>query len=168
MSGYWRDEEATAQVLGGGYLRTGDQGYWREHGGKRYFFITGRIKELIIRAGANVAPREVEDELALSNDHAVVGFAHDATGEEVGLYVKGPLSATQLGSLEAKLEQIPFSRRPKVVLCGRDDVPRTATGKVRRGLIAERFVSYGSVALTGNTIFSMEADGPEEVVIEHR
>jgi long-chain acyl-CoA synthetase len=142
MSGYWRDSATTDAALPDGRLRTGDRGYWRTLGGRRYFFITGRIKELIIRAGTNISPREIEDELRLPYDHAVVGFPHESVGEEVGLYVADPLTRHAQASLREALKEVPFFRRPKVVVFGGGSVPRTATGKVRRGVLAAHFAPY--------------------------
>nr|WP_318527485.1 class I adenylate-forming enzyme family protein [Microbispora cellulosiformans] len=155
MSGYWRDSATTAVALPDGRLRTGDQGYWRTLSGRRYFFITGRIKELIIRAGTNVSPREVEDELELPYDHAVVGFPHEAVGEEVGLYVAETLPRHAQSTLCEALKEVPFFRRPKVVVFGGGSVPRTATGKVRRGVLVAHFTPYREmVVLDKEPIFA--------------
>ena len=142
MSGYWRDSATTVAAVPDGRLRTGDLGYWRALGGRRFFFITGRLKELIIRSGTNISPREVEDELGLPYDHAVVGFLHDTVGEEVGLYVADTLSPSAQVSLREALAEIPFFRRPKAVVFGGESVPRTATGKVRRGVLAAHFAEH--------------------------
>jgi long-chain acyl-CoA synthetase len=153
MRGYWQDDAATAAAVSECRLRTGDLGFWRWYGDERYFFVTGRIKELIIRAGVNVSPREVEDELNVPGDWAVVGFAHEVVGEEVGVYVKGPLSATQRDSLLVRVAELPASRRPRVVLCGRRAVPRTPTGKVRRRELSRCFEPYRNSGMTEDPLF---------------
>ncbi|MEU6743656.1 class I adenylate-forming enzyme family protein [Streptosporangium sandarakinum] len=159
MSGYWDDPEASAAALRGGVLHTGDLGFWRLVGDRRYFFVTGRIKELIIRAGGNLSPRELEDELDLPHDLAVVGFPHDAVGEEVGLYVRGPLSTAEQDHLLARLHGVPFARRPKVVVCGREPVPRTSTGKVRRAAVTQWFAAYHDVVLTTTVLVDEGKEG---------
>ena len=69
MRGYWRSPEATAEALRDGWLHTGDVGYVDEEG---YLFIVDRKKDLIIRGGFNVYPRDVED--------ALVGASGDPDG----------------------------------------------------------------------------------------
>ena len=83
MKGYLNDPEATAAALAGDWLHTGDLGYFDEDG---FLFIVGRQKELIIRGGYNVYPREVEDVLHAHPavaEAAVVGIPDERLGEEV-------------------------------------------------------------------------------------
>jgi len=83
MKGYWRNPEATADAIRDGWLRTGDLGTLDEDGDLR---IVDRLKELIIRGGYNVYPREVEEVLYQHPDiveAAVVGVADPTYGEEV-------------------------------------------------------------------------------------
>jgi long-chain acyl-CoA synthetase len=83
MKGYWRRPEATAEAIRDGWLRTGDLGTLDEDGDLR---IVDRLKELIIRGGYNVYPREVEEVLYQHPDiveAAVIGVADPAYGEEV-------------------------------------------------------------------------------------
>ena len=88
MAGYWNDPQLTADAMRGGWLHTGDMGYVDEDG---YLFIVDRIKDLIIRGGFNVFPRDVEDALL---EHAavaaagVVGRPDEAHGEEVVAFVE--------------------------------------------------------------------------------
>src|SRR6201997_1583355 len=87
MTGYWGKPEATAEAIPDGWFGTGDLARVDEDG---YFFIVDRKKEMIIRGGYNVYPREVEEAL---HEHpavaevAVVGMAHPELGEEVGAAV---------------------------------------------------------------------------------
>jgi long-chain acyl-CoA synthetase len=83
MKGYWRRPEATAEAIRDGWLRTGDLGTLDEDGDLR---IVDRLKELIIRGGYNVYPREVEEVLYQHPDiveAAVIGVADPTYGEEV-------------------------------------------------------------------------------------
>ena len=82
-AGYWRDPKATGQALAGGWLRTGDVGYLDEEG---YLFITDRKKDLIIKGGENISPREIEEALYLHPavaESAVVGIPDPVFGEEI-------------------------------------------------------------------------------------
>ena len=88
MKGYYKDPVATAAVLGtDGWLRTGDLGYLDEDG---YVFVVGRAKEIIIKAGEKIAPREIDELLAAHPailEAAVVGVPHPDLGEDVVAYV---------------------------------------------------------------------------------
>jgi long-chain acyl-CoA synthetase len=87
MKGYWNLPEATAQSISGGWFSTGDIAVVDEDG---YYWIVDRKKDLIIRGGYNVYPREIEEVI---HEHpavaqvAVIGIAHDSLGEEVGAAV---------------------------------------------------------------------------------
>ena len=87
MKGYWRQPEATAETIPDGWLRTGDLVREDEDG---YLFIVDRKKDMIIRGGYNVYPREIEDVLYEHPDVqevAVLGVPHDTLGEEVAAAV---------------------------------------------------------------------------------
>ena len=88
MKGYWNKPEATAEVAtADGWFRTGDMGRVDEDG---YYFIVDRKKDLIIRGGYNVYPREIEEVLyehPAVAEAAVIGVPHPALGEEVAAAV---------------------------------------------------------------------------------
>lgn len=159
MSGYWQDATATQETLGKGYLRTGDQGYYLTYERGNYFFITGRFKEILLRSGQNISPLEVERELAFLEeigDFAVVGFPHQHMGEEVGLYVSMSVVSPIVAQRFDSLAEVPFFKRPKVIVLGKMPVPRTNTGKIRRNLLKPYFHKYR------NRIFSSD----QTVIIE--
>jgi long-chain acyl-CoA synthetase len=88
MTGYWKSPEATAQAVRDGWLHTGDVGHFDEDG---YLYVVDRIKDLIIRGGFNVYPRDVED--VLLSHPAIVGAAavgrpDPKLGEEVVAFVQ--------------------------------------------------------------------------------
>ena len=87
MKGYWQRPEATEEAMRGGWFHSGDMASVDEDG---YFFIVDRKKDLIIRGGYNVYPREVEEVLyehPKIREAAVVGVPHDEWGEEIGAAV---------------------------------------------------------------------------------
>ena len=87
MKGYWQRPEATAESIKDGWFATGDMAKVDDDG---YYFIVDRKKELIIRGGYNVYPREVEEVLyehPAVREAAVVGMPHAEWGEEVGAAV---------------------------------------------------------------------------------
>ena len=87
MRGYWRSEQATADTIRDGWLHTGDVGYLDEEG---YLFIVDRKKDVIIRGGFNVYPRDVEDALLehpAVTGAGVVGRPDERHGEEVVAFV---------------------------------------------------------------------------------
>ena len=87
FQGYWNDPEATARVLGDGWLRTGDIATIDDDG---YLYLVDRAKDLIIVSGFNVYPAEVEEVLAehpAVAEVAVIGVPHPHHGEAVKAYV---------------------------------------------------------------------------------
>ena len=83
MKGYYNNEDGTKNALRGGWFHTGDVGYYDEDG---YLYIVDRVKDMIIRGGYNVYPREIEEVLMKHTDIslvAVIGVPHDEWGEEI-------------------------------------------------------------------------------------
>jgi long-chain acyl-CoA synthetase len=137
IPGYWEDAEATAEALdAGGWLATGDVGYVDDEG---YLFLVDRKKELIIRGGYNVYPREVEEVLYAHPDvleAAVVGVPHETLGEEVAaLIVPRPGAAPDPDALRAwAKERLAAYKYPRVVAVV-DDLPRGPSGKILKRAI---------------------------------
>jgi len=149
MLGYLDDATATALVLDSdGWLRTGDEGFSRTYRGRSVFFITGRLKEIIIRDGEKYSPLGLEKRIVeaipeLSGKLVVLGFPHDDHGEEVGAYVElDPLDDGIKARLAALIGAMPVSERPKVVLHGPRPISRTHTGKVQRRKMQGWFSSW--------------------------
>jgi long-chain acyl-CoA synthetase len=133
MKGYWRREEATREAVPDGWFRTGDLARQDADG---YFFIVDRKKDLIIRGGYNVYPREVEEVLyehPAVAEAAVVGVAHPTHGEEVGAaVVLKPGAAASPEELQAFCkERIAAYKYPRHVWL-EAALPKTATGKLLR------------------------------------
>ncbi len=154
MLGYYNDAEQTAKTIDpadkGGWLHTGDEGYFRLRGDRPMFYISGRIKEIIIRDGEKYSPLAIERRLVallpgLTGKIAVVGFPHSARGEEVGLYFEGDLDDEMQSALRTTIESVPVAERPKVVLFGAEPIPRTHTGKVQRRKMLPWFAAYADI-----------------------
>jgi len=133
MTGYWGKPEATAEAIPDGWFRTGDLARVDEDG---YFFIVDRKKEMIIRGGYNVYPREVEEAL---HEHpavaevAVIGMAHPELGEEVGAAValKPGADATPEELQQFVRERVAAYKYPRRVWLV-DSLPKGPTGKILR------------------------------------
>lgn len=149
MKHYFNNPEANAETFKHGWFRSGDEGFYEvDDQGRKFFFITGRIKELIIRGGVNIAPLEI-DEVLMHIDGVkagiAVGFENDWYGEEVGAYIQ-PDDGKQLTEdriLQTCASELPFHKRPKVVVFG-DQMPVTSTGKYQRYKVAHLFQDWQS------------------------
>ncbi|HEX8754494.1 MAG TPA: long-chain fatty acid--CoA ligase [Solirubrobacterales bacterium] len=131
MKGYWQREDATAEAMRGGWFHSGDMARVDEDG---YFFIVDRKKDLIIRGGYNVYPREVEEVLyehPKIREAAVVGVPHDEWGEEIGAAVvlhEGERLEPEEVSEYVK-ERIAAYKYPRLVWF-LDELPKGPTGKI--------------------------------------
>ncbi len=147
MCGYHANPEANAHAFAHGWFRSGDEGFKRRGEDERdYYFITGRLKELIIRGGVNLSPFEIDEVLNSMPGIRVglaVGFENRYYGEEVGAYVQTEPGKT-LSEAEVIAhckEHLPSDKCPKVVLFG-DDIPVTSTGKYQRGKLKHLYEQY--------------------------
>jgi long-chain acyl-CoA synthetase len=131
MKGYWNRDDATAETIREGWLHTGDMARIDEDG---YFFIVDRKKDMIIRGGYNVYPREIEEVLyehPAVREAAVVGVPHDQLGEEVGAAValKDGADVTPEQLREHVKEHVAAYKYPREVWFV-DDLPKGPTGKI--------------------------------------
>jgi long-chain acyl-CoA synthetase len=131
MRGYHGHPEATAEAMAGGWLHTGDLGYVDEDG---FFFVVDRKKDLIIRGGYNVYPREVEDVLYTHPavaEAAVVGVPDDRLGQEVKAVValRAGKQASEAELVEYVRERVASYKYPRSVEF-REHLPMNATGKI--------------------------------------
>ncbi|WP_300604839.1 long-chain fatty acid--CoA ligase [Trebonia sp.] len=133
MKGYWGRPEATAEAIPDGWFRTGDLARTDSDG---YFFIVDRKKEMIIRGGYNVYPREIEEALyehPAVREVAVVGIPHDSLGEEVGAAVAlKPGASVTVDELQAfARDRVAAYKYPRLVWLV-DELPKGPTGKILR------------------------------------
>jgi len=135
MLGYWDDPEKTSEAVDSdGWMHTGDVATMDPEG---YLSITGRIKDLVIRAGENIYPREIEEILHTHPDvldAQVIGVPDEKFGEELMAWIKLRDGAPTLDSAEMRayfVGKVAHYKIPRYVHCV-DEFPMTVTGKVRK------------------------------------
>ncbi|MGA9304840.1 MAG: acyl--CoA ligase [Candidatus Sulfotelmatobacter sp.] len=139
--GYENNPEANARAFVNGWFRTGDQGFLDDD---CYLHLTGRIKDIIIRGGENIAPHEV-DEILLRHPAVAAavtfGCAHPTLGEEVAAAVvlHEPHGATESVLIKHCRELLAEYKCPKKIYLVKS-IPTTATGKIRRRAVATALV----------------------------
>jgi acyl-CoA synthetase (AMP-forming)/AMP-acid ligase II len=140
MRGYYNRPDANAETLIDGWLHTGDVGYRDEDG---YFFLVDRTKDMIIRGGENIYPREIEDVL-LEHDQvkeaAVVGRPDEVRGEEVHAVV-ALVAGSDAAFLEAHCRErlAPFKLPSSWEVV--DELPKTSTGKIDKKPLREKLAA---------------------------
>ncbi len=143
MLGYWNQQDKTDEVLRDGWMHTGDLAVMDEEG---YVQITGRIKDMVIRGGENIYPREIEEFLYTHPDildAQVVGVPDSRYGEELCAWIRmregaKPLDAEAVREFATgKLAHYKIPRYVMVV----DEFPMTVTGKVRKVEMREKSIA---------------------------
>lgn len=134
MKAYWNRPQETREALRNGWFHTGDLGYLDEQG---FLFVRGRMKDIIIRGGENIACADVEHALATHPDildSAVFGLPDERLGEIVGAAaVIRPDATLDEGALQLFLrEQIAHYKVPARIWLQTDALPRIASGKIDR------------------------------------
>jgi len=141
MSGYWKDEEKTKKTIDkDGWVHTGDVGYVDEDG---YYFLSGRSSDMIIRAGENISPEELENvirEHPKVEDVAVIGVPDETWGEEPRAVVipKKGEKPTEEELMEYCRQNLASFKRPRSVVFV-DDLPRNPMGKLIKREIREKY-----------------------------
>lgn len=158
MKYYFNNDIANENAFTYGWFRSGDEGFYKKDDkGNKYFFITGRLKELIIRGGVNISPLEI-DEVLMSLEEVksgiAVGFENDWYGEEVGAAVilRDGLSRENSEEIKQKIidkcqQKLPFYKSPKVI-CIVEQLPVTSTGKFQRTKLSHLFMNYKNKQFT--------------------
>src|SRR6185436_357431 len=138
IGGYENNPEANATSFVDGWFRTGDRGYLDADG---YLWLVARIKELINRGGEKISPREI-DEVLLGHpavaEAVCFGVPHATWGEEVAAAVVLREPATEAELLAYCRGRLADYKRPKQIHIT-EVIPRTATGKIQRGVVARTF-----------------------------
>lgn len=140
MVGYWKQPEATAKTLVDGWIRTGDAGYLDEDG---YLYIRDRVKDMIIYAGENVYPAEIESVLCAHPavlEAAVIGVPDERWGELVRAIVvkRAGLDVTPRELLAHARRELADFKLPKSFDFV-DALPRTPSGKIKKAELREPF-----------------------------
>lgn len=139
-AGYWDNPEMTEQLLAGGWLHTGDVGYFDEDG---FLFISGRKGDMIISGAMNIFPAEIEDVLRAHEavaDVAVIGLPDEKWGESVCAVIEPMPGATIdeqeiIGFCQERLASFKKPTSVRVV----EEIPKTIGGKPKKFLLRERF-----------------------------
>ncbi len=135
--GYLNNPDETARVFKDGWFHSGDLGKWKMTKGVKYFYIIGRIKEIIIKGGVNISPSAIEDALLKAfpeiDEVSVVGYPDERMGEEIAAVVV-PKRSDLLRLKGPTLSNIPglspYETPKKIFFV--DSLPKTSTGKMQR------------------------------------
>lgn len=145
MRGYWNDPEKTAEVVDAdGWMHTGDLAEMDAAG---YVKITGRIKDIVMRGGENISPREIEEFLYTHPDIVdgqVIGVPDEKYGEELMAVVKLREGAQELTAERLRefcMGRIARFKIPRYVWIV-DEFPMTVTGKVRKVELRQGAIEY--------------------------
>ena len=136
--GYEDNPQANAECFTDGWFRTGDEGVLDNAG---YLRLVGRIKELIVRGGEKISPREIDEVLALHPAVAEVvsfGVPHRVYGEVVAAAVVLRFAADEAGLISHCRSRLADFKCPAKIHIV-EKIPRTATGKVQRRAVAAQF-----------------------------
>ena len=145
MTCYYRDEKATNEVLGDGWLFTGDMAQEDEDG---FIFLVDRKKDVIISGGENLYPVQIEDFIRTNNkvhDVAVIGLKHKRLGEIPAAIIelKEGMEMTE-EEMKDYCMTLPRYKRPHVIIFA--DIPRNPTGKIEKPKLREIYGATGLVA----------------------
>ena len=153
MLGYWEDEEKTHEAIDAeGWMHTGDLAEMREDG---YCNIVGRIKDMVIRGGENIYPREIEEFLYSHpdiEDVQVIGVPDQKYGEELAAWVKMKAGTTPLDADAVRAfatGKLAHYKIPRYVLVV-DEFPMTVTGKIRKVQMREETTAQLGLAGQGH------------------
>lgn len=141
MKGYWDDPDRTAQAIRDGWMHTGDLAVFD---GEGFCSITGRVKDMIIRGGENIYPREIEEFLFGHpdiSDAQVFGIPDDRLGEEVCAWVipRQGSALTQdavLAHCQGQIAHFKIPRHIRIV----DELPMTITGKPQKFIMRDQMI----------------------------
>ena len=129
--GYLNNPEDSAKSFKDGWFHSGDLGYWKMIDNKKFFFIIGRIKEIIIKGGVNLSPSAIEDALLKAfpqiDEVSVVGYPDARLGEEIAAAIVSKEKLT----LPNQIPGLSLFETPKKIFF-LDDLPKTSTGKIQR------------------------------------
>ena len=140
--GYWRRPDATEEIYHGNWLRTGDVGRLDKEG---FLYITGRVKDIVIRGGENIFPGEIED-VAYSHqaieEVCVFGVPDEELGEVLAMVYFAPHKYVTQTELEAFIsDRLGSFKVPKYISVSNQSLPLNLSGKIDRKVIRESFLA---------------------------
>lgn len=147
MKGYFKDPEATAEALRGGWMHSGDIGYVDEKG---WLYVVDRKKDMIIKGGENIFPAEIENALYAHPsvaEAAVIGVPHPTYGEDVVAYVvlHGGADASAEDLIErVKTEVSSFKAPSEIVFVSQ--LPKSGVGKILRRTLRDQYAQQTAEA----------------------
>jgi long-chain acyl-CoA synthetase len=160
MKEYIKNPDETKKVFAFGRFHSGDLGYWKMNGPEKQFFIKGRLKEIIIKAGTNVSPLFVEKSILRAlpdiDQVYVIGIPDERVGEEIGAVVvwkeinRGIRDIREMGQI-AGLSKFEIPKYWFNISAA--DLPMTSTGKVQRVKLKQMFSESYVIAETKNHVF---------------
>ena len=162
--GYLNSPEETEKAFSNGWFHSGDLGLYRVINGEKYFFMKGRIKEIIIKGGVNISPAAVEDALLKNfpdiDEVCVVGYPDERMGEEVAAVITLQSLASsakkpgfnekefaeriqQEGGL-GKISGLSSYEAPAKIFVVAEEIPKTSTGKIQRVKVKEMVAEWAA------------------------
>ena len=144
MTCYYKNQEATDEVLKNGWLYTGDMAKMDEDG---FIYLVDRKKDVVISGGENIYPVQIEDFLRSNDkikDVAVIGLPDARLGEITAaiIEIKDGMTSSE-EEINAFCEALPRYKRPKTIFF--DKVPRNPTGKIEKPVLREKYCKVSLV-----------------------
>ena len=142
MLGYWNDKDKTKEIMNNGWLHSGDLGVIHANG---YGQIVGRIKDMVIRGGENLFPREIEERVLHHPEVAeayVIGVPDDRMGEELCAWIKLQADSKDVTEQDIKAfckETLAHFKIPRYILFV-NEFPQTVTGKIQKFKMREQSI----------------------------
>lgn len=140
MKGYYKRPEANSDAFKYGWFHTRDKGFYKvDQKGRKFFFISGRLKDIINRAGMKISPSEIDKillEIPGVKWGLTVSFPNKWTGEEIGAYIvpEQAEAVTENDVIDYCQEKLTFFKRPKVVVWGKEVLGETPRHLLRQQL----------------------------------
>ena len=174
--GYLNNQSANREAFAYGWFHSGDLGYFKNLFGKKYFFLTSRITEIIKKGGVLISPLAIENALLKNYPQLkqvfVVGFPDPRLGEDIGFVSTADEKIVSYVLEDAKLSKIPNLSPYESPIAGLSlppsELPKTSTGKVQRGQIKKRFAANlraNSLTITSSPDFNFRLIKPEETKV---
>ncbi|MES2528010.1 MAG: class I adenylate-forming enzyme family protein [Bdellovibrionota bacterium] len=144
QTGYFANPEATREAFHNEYFHSGDIAFYRMHEGRKFFYITGRKKEVVKRKGKLIYLSEIDGVIKSMGlmEACAVGFSNSYSDEEVGLFLVKDSTTMNSEEILMKLRNtLHPAKCPKVIVVG-ESIPKTSVGKIKRNGLKDLFLPY--------------------------